>query len=1070
VATSTFGGPSASAGALIGRRVELSWLRARVDLALGGFPHLVIIEGEPGIGKTRLAHEALAHARRRDATVLRGRCYDHLDFSYLPFRDSLFAALAQHLAGRPGRDTDVALLGQLLARGDPEGAAGDTADGIEHERTRQLLALTELVLEYARDTPSVLFVDDIDWADTASVDLLRHLLFRLDDVHVPLLVLATSRADPTARASDGVARLRNEPRTAVVQLHVLSELEAVELARELRPGTGVDRARELAVASGGNPLLLDALGRERGGNSHAPGGSVTTARHPMTAAVESALAGLGASATAIVVATTVLTPDGTKTLVGALAGLPAAQVDDAVHEAVAAGVLVDHGTSVAFAHPVYEHTAYERAAPATRRALHAHAAALLCERDDPASARAIAHHLVAGDAISDADAQHRVRAAADQALAVGSWNEAARGYEAVLTAPHRPDDPAELHKLAGLSRRGNLQMTPAVAHFQAALVLAGDDADPATRAELHLWRIRCAIGTHELLGVVADRGPLEALVDEIEAEHPELAAEALVELSQSYWVEWRMKRATRCAQRAMAIAERNDDHSAYARATTALSVPQWAQYDLRGSLASLEDGVTHARAARDDSVLAGGPAFRVPLVLAWLGRFDEAEARALECCEIADRTRYPLELGLPLAALTQLSVARGEFDRAEQYGHRALLLQRLSGYHWAAGLFLPALACAHVARGQYDAAREALATWAETADDLEQASVDLFTRWVDACERRLMVQGAPLPGLPSDPLVGGDAWAALAVELAQREGASGDLRAARDLLVEIEARGGVLISGCATLAARSLGVAQDLLGEEEAAIATLTRAIEVAERLRAEPERARAQVDLAVIRLRRNESRRAMQLLDEAAATFRRLDMEPERRRAAQLSGAGTVASTDIDLVEEHATSVILFTDVVDSTRLTEELGAAHYRTRARGVERTVTGAILANGGTVVPGISLGDGFIGLFPTVDQAADAARRCTREVSTTGLHLHVAVHQGELIVDGDRIYGEAVNLVARVCALSGPDEILVSSAICDALAERSDFSVVDRGEHALKGIAAPQRVYALVTPNDVEPAVA
>jgi len=83
------------ASALIGRRAELSWLRARVDLALGGFAHLVIVEGESGIGKTRLAHEALDHARRRRAAVQRGRCYDSLDLPYLPLRDSLFTAVAE---------------------------------------------------------------------------------------------------------------------------------------------------------------------------------------------------------------------------------------------------------------------------------------------------------------------------------------------------------------------------------------------------------------------------------------------------------------------------------------------------------------------------------------------------------------------------------------------------------------------------------------------------------------------------------------------------------------------------------------------------------------------------------------------------------------------------------------------------------------------------------------------------------------------------------------------------------------------------------------------------------------
>jgi class 3 adenylate cyclase len=134
-------------------------------------------------------------------------------------------------------------------------------------------------------------------------------------------------------------------------------------------------------------------------------------------------------------------------------------------------------------------------------------------------------------------------------------------------------------------------------------------------------------------------------------------------------------------------------------------------------------------------------------------------------------------------------------------------------------------------------------------------------------------------------------------------------------------------------------------------------------------------------------------------------------------------------------------------------------------VERAVTGAILANGGTIVTGISLGDGFIGLFPSVAQAIDAAQRCTVDVPPIGLHLHIGVHRGELIVDGDRIYGPAVNMAARVCGLSGPDEILVSDPIHASLDGRDGVRFVDRGEHQLKGIAAPQRVYSLVTVDPV-----
>jgi class 3 adenylate cyclase len=57
-----------------------------------------------------------------------------------------------------------------------------------------------------------------------------------------------------------------------------------------------------------------------------------------------------------------------------------------------------------------------------------------------------------------------------------------------------------------------------------------------------------------------------------------------------------------------------------------------------------------------------------------------------------------------------------------------------------------------------------------------------------------------------------------------------------------------------------------------------------------------------------------------------------------------------------------------------------------------------------------------------------------------------------------------MAARVCGLSGPDEILVSSTVHDVLDRHDDVRLVDRGEHALKGIAVPQRVYAVVEPDE------
>ena len=157
---------------------------------------------------------------------------------------------------------------------------------------------------------------------------------------------------------------------------------------------------------------------------------------------------------------------------------------------------------------------------------------------------------------------------------------------------------------------------------------------------------------------------------------------------------------------------------------------------------------------------------------------------------------------------------------------------------------------------------------------------------------------------------------------------------------------------------------------------------------------------------------------------------------------------------------VILFTDVVDSTRLTEQLEDARYRESARQLEDFVLSAIAVHGGRVVSGINLGDGFIGLFRSVERALAAGRASARGAGTTGLHLHVAVHSGDLIVDGPRIYGRAVNLAARICAITGPDEILVSDVVRELTTTMAHVEFVDRGEHAFKGIAEPKRVYALV----------
>ena len=115
------------------------------------------------------------------------------------------------------------------------------------------------------------------------------------------------------------------------------------------------------------------------------------------------------NAAQVVLAVAVLGPDAHRRRVVALSGTDAIAVDAAID----AGVLVDDGTVLAFSHPIYAHTVYDRAPTNTRQDLHREAAAILREP------RAVAHHLVAGDAVTDRDALDAVRAAGNDALGTG---------------------------------------------------------------------------------------------------------------------------------------------------------------------------------------------------------------------------------------------------------------------------------------------------------------------------------------------------------------------------------------------------------------------------------------------------------------------------------------------------------------------------------------------------------------------------------------------------------------------------------------------------------------------------
>jgi class 3 adenylate cyclase len=174
------------------------------------------------------------------------------------------------------------------------------------------------------------------------------------------------------------------------------------------------------------------------------------------------------------------------------------------------------------------------------------------------------------------------------------------------------------------------------------------------------------------------------------------------------------------------------------------------------------------------------------------------------------------------------------------------------------------------------------------------------------------------------------------------------------------------------------------------------------------------------------------------------------------------------DLIEEFVTgsapapvtnrvlASVLFTDLVGSTQRASELGDRSWTELLERHHAAARSAIERHGGETVK--TLGDGVLATFTGPAQAVRCAEEIIAEARSQGLELRSGVHTGEVEVSPDDISGLAVHLAARIMALAGAGEILVSRTVRD-LVVGSELRFADRGEHELKGIDEPWHLYAV-----------
>nr|WP_281366593.1 AfsR/SARP family transcriptional regulator [Nocardioides thalensis] len=238
---------------MIGRDAELAALTGALDDVADGRTSFAALTGEPGIGKSRLAAELLVQARRRGFRVLVGRCsQDEGAPSLWPWKAVLDAL---------GTDL-MTLVDAAGGPGGPGGSGGADEDG----RFRLWEAVTSVVRDAARQGPTVLLLEDLHWADHASLRVLRLLV---EAAHEPVLVAGTWRLHPppTGTLAD-VAEALARRHAVRVDLHGLPERDVRTVFAAVSGREPEGDTRALVARTDGNPFFVVELARlsaERGG-------------------------------------------------------------------------------------------------------------------------------------------------------------------------------------------------------------------------------------------------------------------------------------------------------------------------------------------------------------------------------------------------------------------------------------------------------------------------------------------------------------------------------------------------------------------------------------------------------------------------------------------------------------------------------------------------------------------------------------------------------------------------------------------------------------------------------------
>jgi DNA-binding CsgD family transcriptional regulator len=633
---------------LLEREAELATVEAIADIARSGGGRLLAIEGRAGMGKTRLVAEARAVVERAGLAVLsaRGGELEH-EFAYGIVRQ-LFEPLLMRAtpAEREELFSGAAALAAPLF--EATSGEGDTSFAMLH-------GLYWLAANAALRRPTALLVDDLHWADAASLRWLSHLSRRADGL--PLLVLVAFRPPQQGREPELLTELVADPATVAIRPGSLGRESVAVLARRLL-GAEPEAAFVDAChrATGGNPLyvssLLDTLARESVAPTAAEAARVVEIGPGAVArAVELRLSRLPSEAAELVRAAAVLGDGAEVRFAAALAGL---ELDAAGHAATTLirADLLRPEPRIEFVHPVVRTAVYESIPPGERVAAHRRAAAILADAGrEPEQAAA---HLLRSSPAADPAAVAVLRAAAAHALRRGAPDVAATYLRRALDEPPGESDRVEILCELGLAvSRLDIEATirylgEAIAHID----------EPVRRA-----RIALELGKHlRWVGRGVEAVPVfEDALGRLGDGDPELRLLIEAELISSFGVDPEINRAIE----ARIEAAREEELVGGFGAAVMLATLRY--YDARRGVhrdqarALAEPEIVRALTEGDVSTAVS----TAGLTLVLAGEIDLAERYFDAAVEAAKRRGELVMLGSMLTYRGYLHVYRGDLAAAE---------------------------------------------------------------------------------------------------------------------------------------------------------------------------------------------------------------------------------------------------------------------------------------------------------------------------------------------------------------------------------------------------------------------